>query len=98
MRKLSFSVRPCEISGKYMNFRLKCQSCGCITVQMPLEIIGYLHSARKFQALRLKDNIFSSMTKSFFDFLDVLKSPDQHLSVGSKIIPIGSQKVQNRKR
>ena len=31
-------------------------------------------------------------------FLDALKSPDQHLSVGSKIIPIASQKVQNRQR
>ena len=40
-------------------------------------------------------SIFSSMTKSLIDFLDVLKSPGQHLSVGSKIIPIASQKVEN---
>ena len=36
----------------------------------------------------------SAMRKSFLDFFDVLKSPERHLSVGSKIIPIASQKTK----
>ena len=35
----------------------------------------------------------SSMTKSVLLFLDVPKRSERHLSVGTKIIPIASQKV-----
>ena len=38
------------------------------------------------------------MNKSFLNLFDVLESPEHHLSVGTKNIPIASQKVQNRQR